>query len=833
MAATLLAAVAPALAMGGGRPDWQILALAPVSLAGLALAWRTARGHSLAIPWAPLIWILSLGMLSILQALPLGEWAPAMLGGPGHRRADEVLALLEVPRGHRALSLDPPGSLASAARALGAAGVLLAAGALSCQPGFRRRLLVVIGALGLLEVLAGILQGPLAVLDLGPLFDHPFGEGIRTTLRNPNHAAALLNLATFCWIAWALDPGRPGLGTLGALFALVTGAGSLATWSRAGGAVLGTLLLLFPLALTLRRGRDTGRRGPGRLAVVRLLALALLALLLLAAFQQALTAAGQGSLLPERPETKSLAWGQVLRLIRDHPLAGVGRGAFGMAFGAYNDVAPGHFFDFAENGPLQLVADLGMPLGLALVAGALGILGMLAGRGLATSSLLAAWFGLLAVAIQNLADFSLEIPGVALPFAALAGLLAGRRPRGRGPDRDAWGPGRGSRVAVSAALAILFALPPALAAWAAPEQYRSARLRLARALPASVADPEFQAAVRREAACHPADPEIPRMAAQRAFLAGDLETALRLDEAALMLAPWHPGARRDRIRDLRAAGRLEEALAELRDLWIREPADRTRTLDWLLAWSVPPELLARHFSAPPELLEDLRTAMKRRGLRGPLVDLLKAIRDRDPDRPEAWETLGREALEAGNLPEAEECGWWLVSRRPDSAAGWYLLGRVAWEQGRTIEALALLRQASEDPEDPGDAGLFEGRCLLALRRYDDLSRHLEALRPRVARDPLRLARWHLLQASLAERLGAPIRVLESLNQAIRSFPGLAEARIRKARLLREMGRVEEARREAEEARRLEPANPAVEELRRSLGCAESPPPRGCDARAAP
>jgi len=832
VAATLLATVTPALALGGGRPDWQVAALAPVSLVGLALAWRTSRGHGLAIPWAPLSWVLALGVLAILQALPLGEWAPAMIGGPGHRRADEILALLGAPQGHRALSLDPPGSLASAARSLGATGVLLAAGALSCRKGFRRTLLIAIGGLGVLEVLVGVLQGPLNLLDLSPLFDHPFGEGIRTTLRNPNHAAALLNLATFCWIAWALDPGRPGLKPLGALFAAITGLGSLTTWSRAGGAVLGTLLLLFPLALTLRKNRVTGHRGPGRLDVLRLLALGLLALLLLAAFQQALSAVHQGSLLPERPETKNLAWGQVLAMIWDHPLAGVGRGAFGMAFQAYNDIAPGFFFDFAENGLLQLLADLGIPLGLALALWGLGIGAMLARRALVTSSLLAVWFGLLAVALQNLADFSLEIPGVALPFAALVGLLAGRSPpEPRVPRADPKSLPRSFRVGVPLALAVLGILPPVLAARVLPEQPPAARQRLARALLEPRADEDFQAALQREAAAHPADPEIPRLAARRAFLSGDLEAALLLDDAALLLAPWHPGARRDRIRDLRAAGRLEEALQEVRILWLQDPAQRAWAIDTLLSWSVPADLLARQFSTPPELLGDLRGAMKRRGLRGPLVALLTALRDLDPDRPEAWEALGREAVEASDLAVAEECGWWLVSREPDAPAGWYLLGRVAWERGQTIEALALFRQAAEDPT--GDAGLFEARCLLALRRYDDVSRHLDALRPRLARDPLRLARWHLLQASLAERLGAPIRVLESLNQAIRSCPGLAEARIRKARLLQEMGRVEEARREFQEARRLEPTNPAIEELRRALGCDDSPAPRGCDAPTAP
>jgi len=829
-AATLLAAVVPALALGGGRPDWQVLALSPLPLVGLALAWRTWRGHSLPVAWAPLLWILSLAVLAVLQALPLGEWAPALLGGPGHRRADEVLAVLGVPHGHRFLSLDPPGSLASAARALGAAGVLLAAGTLSRQAGFRRRLLVAIGSLGLLEVLVGVLQGPLGLVDLGPFFDHPYGEGLRTTLRNPNHAAALLNLATFCWMAWTLDPDPPGRRPLGALFTILTGMGSLATWSRAGGAVLVTLLLLFPLALALRKGRGPGPVAPGRLTVLRLLALALLSLLLLAAFQQALTLANQGSLLPERPETKALAWGRVLAMIQDHPLAGVGRGAFGTAFEAYNDVAPGHLFDFAENGPLQLLADLGVLPGVALVIGALWLLGMLAGTGLATSSLLAVWFGLLAVVLQNLADFSLELPGVALPFAALAGLLAGRSPAGAGAPTRAARPVGTGRVALPVVLTGLFALPPVLAARVADEQPAAARQRLALALSPGTGAPDFPALLRREAVLHPADPEIPRYAARKALQEGRLDDALAMEEAALLLAPWHPGARWDRIRLLRAAGRLEEALQDLRTLWLEEPLERARILDTLLSWQVPPALLARTFENPPELLQDLQEGMKRRGMREALVDLLRTLRDKAPEDPGRWDALGREAVEAGLLDEAENCGWWLISREPRSGAGWYLLGRVAWHRDRTLEALTLFRQASEDPEEPGDAGLFEGRCLLALRRYDDLSRHLERLRPRLARDPLRLARWHLLQASLAERLGAPLRVLESLNQALRSYPGLAEARMRKARLLQQMDRIEEARREAEEARRLEPGNPMAEELWRSLGCADSPPPRGCDAR---
>lgn len=104
------------------------------------------------------------------------------------------------------------------------------------------------------------------------------------------------------------------------------------------------------------------------------------------------------------------------------PVSGVGLGGVGQAVLAA-PLGKANITPYAHNSVLQLVAELGLP-GIALVGVAAWLLGRMIRVGMRSELALA--LSVLLVPLHNLLDFSLYVPEVAIPWAALAGTLAAR-----------------------------------------------------------------------------------------------------------------------------------------------------------------------------------------------------------------------------------------------------------------------------------------------------------------------------------------------------------------------------------------------------------------------
>ena len=137
-------------------------------------------------------------------------------------------------------------------------------------------------------------------------------------------------------------------------------------------------------------------------------------------------------------------WSNTLALITQHPWAGVGWGEFNLAWSLtpfpHRPVA---FFDHTHNLPLQLVVELGIPLGL----GVLGLLmwslwrGWCATRTGATGDdtratvLRSAWVMVLLVGLHSLLEYPLWYAYFLLPAAFAWGLCLAGEPRAAAPVR--------------------------------------------------------------------------------------------------------------------------------------------------------------------------------------------------------------------------------------------------------------------------------------------------------------------------------------------------------------------------------------------------------------
>ena len=141
-----------------------------------------------------------------------------------------------------------------------------------------------------------------------------------------------------------------------------------------------------------------------------------------------------GGTVNQRFETSGLSdegrfdvYRATLRMIVDHVWTGTGLGTFVWAFPGYRQIPPSMWgiWDMAHSTPLQMAAEVGLPLTLSIAAAFLAALLLLA-RGISVrrrdkiiplSAFLIVALGL----AHSCIDFSLQIPGYAIPFMALLG----------------------------------------------------------------------------------------------------------------------------------------------------------------------------------------------------------------------------------------------------------------------------------------------------------------------------------------------------------------------------------------------------------------------------
>ena len=439
-------------------------------------------------------------------------------------------------------------------------------------------------------------------------------------------------------------------------------------------------------------------------------------------------------------ESKLELWRPALAMIRDHPLAGIGRGAFATVFPGYKTEPAQVTFHYLENEWLQPLVDLGAPAGLLLIA-TLGLLWLSAARRRDLSS---AEVGLLAgtaaVAAQNLVDFSLEFAGVGVPFMVALGLLT----RGERPVRLPW---RGLAGVAVAALGVAGA--GALLWRAHPTDQDGLAVLLAPDAAAA------EAAALEAARWHPAD-YLPVATAGIRWVEEDrCARGLPWLTRAMALSPTAPEPHLYAARCLAAAGqdafaRREYRLAILygRGDALREAADRYQEVDDLL--QVVPETADGLLALGGLLLGRSRPADAARVFRIALDDL------RD-DR--ALLPLARALLAADELEEALALARRRTVEAPLDPQGWRLAAAALQAEGYDEEARETLAQGLA--VIPGSPPLVEAlvQRSLAARHPAEARRLAEGM---AARTPAELAQKQLL---IAATLGAQGRFGEAIERA--------------------------------------------------------------------
>ena len=839
--------VAPAILFGAVLPAPQA-----VVLAGIALLF-TGAAATRAMPRRPVpaltFCFLAGAAMSAFQALPLPREFVLSVSGPSVQTAAQSFDVAGIRPAAWFLSLDPPGTWIAAVRGLSYAAVFLLAWGVSAR-GQGRIVLHALAFLGLAELAIGVFHALTAPEGLSVIYPGPLTArtGFHTTLLNDNHAGGLYNLCAAVFLAIALDRRGARERVFFAAGAIAMALASFATLSRGAAASLTAMTMVLGGGYLIRR----------RVRHVRALAWVALGFVVVAnatvwffLYESALQNYGHTSLSPESFAGKTQIWSLARALIADHPWFGVGPGAFVTASSPYAPI-PGFVVDYAENELLQALADWGIPFGLAFAAAITFLVARRLWRCRDWPVGLTVGAGIAAVGLQSLADFGLEVPGLAIPVTAALGYLFGH-PSGSRESEELPAPASRTRFLVLSGILVVATL---FGLFGLQETRLYAHQRLSEAVVSEdqASDSSgfaVEEALHREVRWHPLDFQLFYFAALGHRAQGRDDRALALVEHALRLAPdsYEPlrlaavlNARLERSAEAVNAicerlgvrlsavlnvpsGRPGEAEDAIRRLLRVYPKRTRETFQLLRALQWSGARIRDLFEHDRASLDAYLDFLGRQRDLAAAEALLQAVLERNPDDPRALARLGWLYQSSQRREAATDIAWRLLIAHPKREAGYLLLGRLLAQQGRMFEALAMFQEAAARAADPFEAQLQILGCLADLRDFQAFDALAPEVERRVAGDRKRASMFARTLAMAQYRRGRVREALATLDRAALRDPLNAEVLLTKARILRAEHRDREALRVYQRVLMLRPGSEHLRNEIRSLGVPERAPPR--------
>ena len=807
----LFALIVLAAALGGSSSVFTIpilWGLASVALLA-ALAARKHSEHALSI--RPLA--LGLGVLAtftFIQSIPLPASWVALISA--HSQELRGFLLNQPPR----LSLAYEVSAARRESAkLGIYAMVAVAAFLRARRhhglGFLARAVI---ASGFTTALIAVLHRALGVdRVLGVLPTRtPITEMI-TTFANANHAASFMTLGALVSLGAALSTGRGSRSGRIVYFGatLLFSALVVMSGSRGGLIALSTGLLLFAVF------SPKPELESSRASWIQRFSLPLVAgfacLVGCSAFLFRGEARVMGHLADDLgPGGKFAAFRDVPPLVVDHPWAGIGRGSFVSVYPAYKSSSAQLTFAYPENLVAQLIAEWGVVVGgLALVGVVLVVVfTFLQLRRRRSTMQTAVFAGLLVVLLHNLVDFSLELPGVAIPFVALmAGLghsFRGRELVALSTSLRGWGIGIGWAAASGLVLLSVFLTG-------------DLDLDLAKFSPSGDASHLSAVSLTEAEAIANRHPANGYLAAHVAYLSEvadppDLPRALKWANRALLLAPTYADAHLAVGRLLVRMGHRSQGLVELRSAWrLASPARSSVVIDHIIGLSKSPDELR---TAIPRHGMEVTTTTSTTSLDVPspyaLSRLVKRLRTRvdrrtwvrplfDPVRPDGLSVRGRisvasTALQAGCDDVAETFLRSVLEEAPNNASARLLWAHLLTNRGDVEGARAFLVAMDQEKSPTVDhLGIRRNLIRLAIEEGNAAAarRLLEVLRRDLGSSRKGQAEAAAYDADVLLLEGDRPAAIRNLTSAIALAPEDYSLRLRRADLLAQSGRAHAAK----------------------------------------
>ena len=291
---------------------------------------------------------------------------------------------------------------------------------------------------------------------------------------------------------------------------------------------------------------------------------------------------------------------------------------------------------------------------------------------------------------------------------------------------------------------------------------------------------EASTAARLAIELHPNAP-LPRIAlalVKRA--AKDRAAALAAFEAAIAIAPDHPGAHLEMATELRALGQAERADTVIEDIGQRRP----------------------DVAGVQAALGMLR---RRRGDRRGSLAAFMAAASIDPNFIGAHLEMANDLRELGEFENAEGLLRELISRHPKNAAAWVAIGLIARRRADHEAALAAFSSAAAIEPANVATQLERGNELRALKRFAEA----EALLAELAKSHPKLIGPLLALAELKRRQGDREASLTICRSAAALDASNVQVTIEIANDLRELKQYAEAEIVLEQARERHPGDARV------------------------
>ncbi|MGC2780565.1 MAG: tetratricopeptide repeat protein, partial [Bradyrhizobium sp.] len=265
---------------------------------------------------------------------------------------------------------------------------------------------------------------------------------------------------------------------------------------------------------------------------------------------------------------------------------------------------------------------------------------------------------------------------------------------------------------------------------------------------------------------------------------------------------------------LRELGRIEEAVAALRDVVAHEPskASHLRTLSQLLTQSGNPSeaasVLRQAIALDPSDL-GLRIELGHRLREIDALDdaqqVLGDVLQEAPENISALNALGWVHRKARHLDQATACFQKIVELQPANIGTLRALGMIARERGDHEASLRFFERAAEHSPDAPDLQIEIGNCLHKLARFDEAIERFA----RVASSCIDARSAHLGIGYALRSLGRLEQSLEAFESADRCAPSYPHANIEAGHILLRLSRPDEAERKFRAAIDVSPGNLAA------------------------
>ncbi|MBN2498621.1 MAG: O-antigen ligase family protein [Deltaproteobacteria bacterium] len=771
--------------------------LAMALLAFAALLVRTRR-RGLKLRLFPLgVALLAAACLCALQLLPLPPSVPGALGSGAAEVHDTVLEGTPLAGAWRPISLAPPSTALELLKYIAYALAFIVVVNYFTDRHRARRLLKAVAWSGFCVALVGFFSKLFMAESIYGLYELPHRESFFfASFVNPNHLAGFLALCSPVALGLALSARERQDRALFGFMGVIVGAAVFMSLSRGGiVAYSAALCLLFLFAAT------RSSRRLQRLALVQALAAAVLLVAGYLAYdtiQKELRTLGDIDAL--REETKIQSWKACGALMADHPVLGIGRGAYAAVYPRYKTLPARSTFTHAENQVLQYMCDWG-PVPGALFAGVLFgclVLGLVRTR--TSYTMAGCTAGVFAVLSHNLVDFNMETGGVMMPLVVVFGVLAASPFSHAGSPSPIEG-----RLRLRRWLAWgIGAAGLGLGAWAVPVAAggelgarTDALLALQEGGPAEPCDPSPLG----QAACalmddYPADYLAPLVLGKAALGAAPP----RIDRAghwlarAILLNPTDPSAHRLTGRALFWAGKLDQALVEYRLAARYDPGLLTTTVTEVLRLTGKPDAAIR--ATPDEGKALLRTAaiLRTLGREQAAARAARKALERDSTLLGAMDMLGELALANGHLSEAAVIAQQAIDVDAQHDPAWVLKGRVLERQGQPEHAEQAWREGLLQVPDSTLIAYTLVDFYLRRDRPKDAERTAARMQTFVASDDRSQARLLLLVGRIKEAREQYFEARQAYRQAVELMPEVLPYVYRLARLEEKIGNWDEAER---------------------------------------